>query len=81
MSEILHRTPVEIQKAGWGALKKQLGLQGALRFLLQYDRGEGDYTKLRRKYFKGKTVNPVRKGRALTPPLTKPHGQSPWSSA
>ncbi len=56
MSEILHRTPVEIQKAGWEALKKKLGLPGALRFLLQYDKGEGDYTKLRRKYFKGKTV-------------------------
>ncbi len=49
-------TPVEIQKAGWEALKKQLGLPGALRFLLQYERGEGDYTKLRQKYVKGKTV-------------------------
>jgi len=56
MSEILHRTPVEIQRAGWEALKKQLGLAGALRFLLQYEKGEGDYTKLRRKYFKGETV-------------------------
>jgi hypothetical protein len=56
MSQILYRTPVEIQKAGWEALKKQLGLPGALRFLLPYERGEGDYTKLRRKYFKGKTV-------------------------
>ena len=41
MSQILHRTPVEIQKAGWDALKKQLGLPGALRFLLQYERGGG----------------------------------------
>jgi hypothetical protein len=56
MNQILHRTPTEIQKAGWEALKKQLGLPGALRFLLQYDKGEEDYTKLRRKYFKGKTV-------------------------
>ena len=56
MSQVLHRTPVEIQRAGWEALKKRLGLAGALRFLLQYEKGEGDYTKLRRKYFKGKTV-------------------------
>jgi len=28
-------TPVELQKAGWEALKNQLGLVGALRFLLQ----------------------------------------------
>jgi hypothetical protein len=50
---------VEIQKAGWEALKKQLGLAGTLRFLLQYEKGEGDYTKLKRKYFKGKTVKGV----------------------
>jgi hypothetical protein len=37
-------------------LKKQLGTVGALRFLLQYEKGEGDYTKLRRKMFKGETV-------------------------
>ena len=56
MSQVLHRTPIEIQKAGWEALKKQLGLPGAVRFLLQYEKGEGDYTQLRRKIFKGKTV-------------------------
>jgi hypothetical protein len=56
MSQILHRTPVEIQRAGWEALKKQLGVTGALKFLLQYEKGEGDYTKLRRKFYKGKTV-------------------------
>lgn len=69
MSQILHRTPTEIQKAGWEALKKQLGLPGALRFLLQYERGEGDYTKLRKEYFKGKTVkslvNDMRKERKI----------------
>ena len=56
MNQHLHLTPVEIQRAGWEALKKELGLTGALRFLLQYERGEGDYTKLRRKLFKGETV-------------------------
>jgi hypothetical protein len=56
MSQILHRTPVEIQRAGWEALKRQLGVAGALKFLFQYEKGEGDYTKLRRKFFKGKTV-------------------------
>jgi hypothetical protein len=56
MSQITNLTPVEIQKAGWKALKKQLGLVGALRFLLQYEKGEGDYTKLRRELFKDETV-------------------------
>jgi hypothetical protein len=40
MTQILHRTPVEIQRAGWEALKKQLGVAGALKFLLQYEKGE-----------------------------------------
>jgi hypothetical protein len=62
MNQILNWTPIEIQKAGWEALKKQLGLAGALRFLLQYEKGEGDYTKLRRKFFKGKTVKSVING-------------------
>jgi len=69
MNQTLHWTPVQIQKAGWEALKKKLGLAGALRFLLQYEKGEGDYTKLRRKYFKGKTVksliNEMRRGRPI----------------
>jgi len=56
MSQTANLTPIEIQRAGWNALKKQLGLVGALRFLLQYEKGEGDYTKLRRKMFKGETV-------------------------
>jgi len=37
-------------------LKKQLGLVGALRFILQYEKGEGDYTKLRKELFKNETV-------------------------
>lgn len=56
MRQITNLTPMEIQKAGWEALKKQLGLVGALRFLLQYEKGEGDYTKLRKELFKDETV-------------------------
>jgi len=56
MRQISNLTPMEIQKAGWEALKKQLGLVGALRFLLQYEKGEGDYTKLRKELFKNETV-------------------------
>lgn len=56
MNQVMNLTPVEIQKAGWDALKKQLGLVGAWRFLLQYEKGEGDYTELRRELFKDETV-------------------------
>jgi len=57
MRQMSNLTPMEIQKAGWEAsLKKQLGLVGALRFILQYEKGEGDYTKLRKELFKNETV-------------------------
>ena len=56
MSKIMNLTPVEIREAGWNALKAQLGLPGAIKFLLQYEMGEGDYTELRREIFKNETV-------------------------
>jgi hypothetical protein len=56
MKPLLKSSPVEIQNAGWMVLRKQLGLAGALRFFLQYKKGQGDYTQIRRKLFKGKTV-------------------------
>ena len=59
MSQVMDLTPIEIQKAGWVALKTQLGLVGALRFLLQYEKGEGDYTAERRELFKDETVESV----------------------
>lgn len=51
MREIRYMTPLEIRDVGWEALKSKLGVLGALQFLLQYDRGEGDYTVLRREVF------------------------------
>ena len=49
-------TPVEIRRAGWEALKEKLGPASAMKFILDYDRGEGNYTKLRKEMFSGKTV-------------------------
>lgn len=57
MSQTLEMTPVELRKAGWNALKERLGIPEALRFLLQYEKGEGDYTELRRDLYKGETVD------------------------
>jgi hypothetical protein len=56
MRQSFKSTPIEIQNAGWIALRNYLGLAGALRFVLQYEKGQGDYTQIRRKLFKGKTV-------------------------
>jgi hypothetical protein len=34
----------EIRAEGWRALTERLGVSGAIRFLMQYDPGHGDYT-------------------------------------
>ena len=59
MSILNKLTPVEVRRAGWEALREKLGPDGALKFILDYDRGEGDYTELRKKLFKGKTVKDI----------------------
>jgi hypothetical protein len=56
MSQALELTPTEIRRTGWEALRKSLGIAGALRFILQYEKGEGDYTKVRRELFRDATV-------------------------
>ncbi len=52
-------TPAEVRRAGWEALTEKLGPASALKFILEYDRGEGNYTELRKKIFKGKTVKSI----------------------
>ena len=52
-------TPVEIRRAGWEALKEKLGPASAMKFILDYDRGEGNYTELRKEMFSGKTVKAI----------------------
>ena len=38
----------ELRREGWIALTERLGVSGAIRFLMQYDPGRGDYTVERR---------------------------------
>jgi len=52
-------SPPEIRKAGWNALKSKMGIAGSLKFLLEYNKGEGDYTTLRREIFQGKRVQDI----------------------
>lgn len=52
-------TPVEIRRAGWEALKEKLGPASAMKFMLDFDRGEGNYSELRKEIFGGKTVNAI----------------------
>ncbi len=41
----------ELRQEGWKALTERLGVSGAMRFLMQYDPGHGDYTEERRALF------------------------------
>jgi hypothetical protein len=41
----------EIRLEGWKALTERLGPAGAMRFMMQFDPGHGDYTKERQEIF------------------------------
>ncbi len=49
----------EIRKVGWQALRSQLGIARSLRFLQEYNKGEGDYTKERKEIYKNKSVDDI----------------------
>lgn len=46
----------EIRAEGWKALTDRLGVSGAIRFLMEYDPGRGDYVEERRELFAGLTL-------------------------
>ena len=48
-----------LREAGWNVLVKSLGLVNATRFLLQYESGYGDYTKIKKQLLKGKSVRDI----------------------
>jgi len=49
-------TGIALRDAGWNALVKSIGLINATRFILQYESGYGDYTRIKKDLFKGKNV-------------------------
>jgi hypothetical protein len=59
MKTSIDLTPAEIRKAGWEALVSQLGVAKSLRFLLEYEKGQGNYTELRKELFTGQTVDRI----------------------
>lgn len=53
------RTANEIRQVGMDALLKALGPVDAVRFIQQYDKGYGDYTKERENLYKDVTVDQI----------------------
>lgn len=45
MANVNLNNPMEIRRIGMEALRKVLGPAGMIKFMQQYDKGYGDYTK------------------------------------
>ena len=59
MKPMIDLSPPEIRKRGWNALKSELGIAGSLKYLLEYNKGEGNYTVLRKEMFQDKKVRDI----------------------
>ncbi|HEV7428970.1 MAG TPA: hypothetical protein VGQ46_21660 [Thermoanaerobaculia bacterium] len=57
MSRPPSKSPHQIRVEGWKALFDALGPAGAMRFMMQYDPGYGDYTEERREIFADLTID------------------------
>ena len=52
----------QIRMEGWQALTERLGPAGAMRFMMQYDPGHGDYSKERHEIFAPLTLDELLRG-------------------
>ena len=51
-----------IRMEGWKALTERLGAAGAMRFMMQYDPGDGDYSNERHEIFSALTIEELLHG-------------------
>lgn len=54
-------TPQQIRVAGLAALSRELGLVGMIRFMQQFEMGQGDYSKDRHEWLDKYTVDDIAK--------------------
>jgi len=62
----------QIRVEGWKALNERLGPAGAMRFLMQFNTGYGDYTEERRAMFADVTIEDLFPGIDLRDDPEKP---------
>ncbi len=53
------KTLKEIKEEGWEALVERLGVADATMFIMEHERGYGDYTEERKKIFNQKTLDEI----------------------
>jgi hypothetical protein len=69
----MHRTLNQIRTEGLAALRKKLGRAGMIRFLQQFETGQGDYVQRRRDWNESITLGDLKQE---TPKRTKTSRQS-----
>jgi len=67
MTPDVYQTPHDIAVRGFRILVENLGVAGALRFMHQYERGEGNYTTERKRLLRSFTLESIRKQRVNRP--------------
>lgn len=72
MSRAATLSSYEIRAEGWKALTERLGVSGAIRFLMEYDPGHGDYVEERRELFRELSL-----GEAIARARQKDRGEAP----
>ncbi|KKK60175.1 hypothetical protein LCGC14_3026990 [marine sediment metagenome] len=49
----------KIRRIGWQALVEKLGVSGTILFILEHEKGYGNYTKERNKMLNGKSLDDI----------------------
>jgi hypothetical protein len=53
------KTISEVRETGWRALVERLGIAGATLYVLEYEKGYGDYTEERKRIFNKKKSDEI----------------------
>ena len=70
----MRRTLDEIRRDGLTALRRELGRAGMIRFLQQFDHGEGDYAARRREWVDGISLDEIKRLAATPRRKRRPPG-------
>ena len=75
MNEAKSMSLYEIRMEGWKALTDRLGPSGAMRFMMQYDPGHGDYSKERHEIFADVTLDEFLQSIKARSSKSQPHSE------